>query len=74
MISINSTMDVADNAGATKFKCIRITGGFARRYAKLGDMVGSVSQTRRKYDAALDKKKRMKKDRVRKYGEMKGWK
>jgi large subunit ribosomal protein L14 len=63
MILINSTMDVADNAGAIKFKCIRITGGFARRYAKLGDVVGSVSQTRRKYDAALEKKKRMKKVR-----------
>jgi large subunit ribosomal protein L14 len=63
MISVNSTMEVADNAGAVIFKCIRISGGFARRYAKLGDVVGSVSQTRRKYDAALDRKKRLKKVR-----------
>jgi ribosomal protein L14 len=63
MISVNSTMEVADNAGAVIFKCIRIPGGFARRYAKLGDVVGSVSQTRRKYDAALDRKKRLKKVR-----------
>lgn len=60
---INSTMDVADNAGALKFKCIRISGGHARRYARLGDVVGSVSQTRRKYDAAMDRKKRLKKVR-----------
>jgi large subunit ribosomal protein L14 len=65
MIAVNSTVGVADNAGATKFKCIRITGGFGRRYAKLGDVVGSVSQTRRKYDTSARETERMKK-RVRK--------
>lgn len=63
MIAVNSTMKVADNGGATLFKCIRISGGFAQRYAGLGDVVGSVSQIRRKYDQSMDKKLREKKVR-----------
>jgi large subunit ribosomal protein L14 len=49
MIMIETTMVPADNAGAKVLKCITIHGGFKRRYAKLGEMVGSVSQRRRVY-------------------------
>jgi large subunit ribosomal protein L14 len=49
MIMLGSTMEPADNAGAKLFKCITIYGGFNRRYAGLGEMVGSVSKTRRVY-------------------------
>lgn len=32
-------MDVADNSGAKKVLCIRVLGGFHRRYARIGDRI-----------------------------------
>ena len=49
-------MKVADNAGALRFKCITIFGGFRRRYARLGELVGVVAKTRRIYSADTNKK------------------
>lgn len=69
MISIESTMKAADNAGAVIFKCITIFGGFKRRYAYLGEMVGSVSKIRRIYSNSINKKilsKKVKKKRKQK--------
>jgi len=56
MIALESKMKAADNAGAITFKCITIYGGFRRRYARLGEMVGSVAQLRRIYRADTNKK------------------
>jgi large subunit ribosomal protein L14 len=32
-------LEVADNSGAKKVQCIKVLGGFQRRYARLGDIV-----------------------------------
>jgi len=32
-------MEVADNSGARRVRCIRVMGGSRRRYASIGDMV-----------------------------------
>jgi large subunit ribosomal protein L14 len=39
MIQEETNLTVADNSGAKKVRCIRVLGGHARRYAKLGDLV-----------------------------------
>src|SRR4030042_6332781 len=39
MIQLRSTLVVADNSGAKKGQCIKVLGGFHRRYARLGDVV-----------------------------------
>jgi ribosomal protein L14 len=69
MIALESKLKSADNAGAVTFKCITIYGGFRRRYARLGEMVGSVAQLRRVYRADTNKKilaKKVKKKRKQK--------
>ena len=69
MISIESKVLAADNAGAISFKCITIYGGFKRRYARLGELIGSISHIRRIYNANIDKKilaKKVKKKRKQK--------
>jgi large subunit ribosomal protein L14 len=66
MIMLESTLKAADNAGAITFKCITIYGGFKRRYARLGEMVGSISKLRRIYNTDMNKKildKKVKKKR-----------
>lgn len=43
MIQQESVLNVADNSGAKKLKCIKVLGGSQRRYAGVGDtIVGSV--------------------------------
>jgi large subunit ribosomal protein L14 len=69
MIAIESKLKSADNAGAIVFKCIAVYDGFRRRYARLGERVGSVAQTRRVYRADTNKKildKKVKKKRKQK--------
>ena len=39
MIQLRSILEVADNSGAKKVQCIKVLGGFHRRYARLGDVV-----------------------------------
>lgn len=39
MIQQETILDVADNSGARRVKCIRVLGGTRRRYASLGDMI-----------------------------------
>jgi len=57
MIMVKSKLRSADNAGGLLFKCIRVDGGFKRRYAGLGEMVGSVSKTRKAYRMETNKAK-----------------
>lgn len=49
MIQQQTILQVADNSGAKTVKCIKVLGGFKKRYANLGDIiVVSVQQLRNK--------------------------
>jgi len=39
MIQPESTLQVADNSGARKVKCIRVLGGSKRKFASVGDVI-----------------------------------
>jgi large subunit ribosomal protein L14 len=39
MIQMQTVLNVADNSGARKVKCIKVLGGSKRRYASLGDVI-----------------------------------
>lgn len=39
MIQVPTTLNVADNTGVKKLKCIKVLGGSRRRYATLGDII-----------------------------------
>jgi large subunit ribosomal protein L14 len=39
MIQEGSWLQVADNTGAKKVKCIKVLGGTRRRYARVGDVI-----------------------------------
>lgn len=39
MIQVESVLDVADNSGARRVRCVRVLGGTRRRYASVGDQI-----------------------------------
>jgi large subunit ribosomal protein L14 len=39
MIQTQSMLKVADNSGAKKLMCIKVLGGYKKRYARIGDIV-----------------------------------
>jgi large subunit ribosomal protein L14 len=39
MIQESSVLEVADNSGAKRVRCIKVLGGSRRRYAGLGDII-----------------------------------
>lgn len=39
MIQVRSMLHVADNTGAKKLQCIKVLGGFQKRYARVGEIV-----------------------------------
>lgn len=39
MIQQESQLEVADNSGAKRVKCIKVRGGSRRRYAQVGDII-----------------------------------
>lgn len=39
MIQHRSMLSVADNSGAKKLQCIRVLGGYQKRYARIGDII-----------------------------------
>jgi len=39
VIQMESVLDVADNSGAKRVRCIKVIGGSKRRYASVGDTV-----------------------------------
>ncbi len=39
MIQVQTILKVADNAGAKKVQCIRVLGGYKKRYARVGEVV-----------------------------------
>lgn len=45
MIQHRSMINIADNTGAKRLMCIRVLGGYKKRYAQLGDMItGTVKE------------------------------
>ena len=42
MIQHRSMLIVADNTGAKKLQCIRVLGGYQKRYARIGDIITCV--------------------------------
>ncbi|MCD4693916.1 uL14 family ribosomal protein, partial [bacterium] len=39
MIQVESKIKVADNSGARLVQCIKVLGGYRRRYASVGDVI-----------------------------------
>jgi large subunit ribosomal protein L14 len=39
MIQTETVLEAADNSGARKLQCIRVSGGTGRRYAGIGDLI-----------------------------------
>lgn len=39
MIQMETVLDVADNSGAKRVKCIKVLGGSKRKYATIGDVI-----------------------------------
>lgn len=39
MIQVETDLDVADNSGARRVRCIRVLGGSGRRFANVGDII-----------------------------------
>jgi len=39
MVQMQTVLDVADNSGAKKIRCIKVLGGSKRKYARLGDII-----------------------------------
>ena len=39
MVQVETVLDVADNSGARRVKCIKVLGGSKRRYANIGDII-----------------------------------
>ena len=39
MIQVQTRLRVADNSGAKEILCIRVLGGHARKYARVGDVI-----------------------------------
>jgi len=49
MIQQETILQVADNSGAKTVKCIKVLGGYKKKYAKLGDLIViSVQELRNK--------------------------
>ena len=49
MIKQQTILNVSDNSGAKKIKCIKVLGGFKKRHAHLGDLIiVSVNELRNK--------------------------
>ena len=39
MIQVESIIKVADNSGAKKVQCIKVLGGYRKRYARIGELI-----------------------------------
>lgn len=59
MIQQQTILQVADNSGAKTVKCIKILGGYKKKYAKLGDLIiVSIQELRNKARLTSKVKKR----------------
>lgn len=58
MIQSETILQVADNSGAKTIKCIKILGGYKKKYAKVGDIiVTSIQELRNKFKSTSKVKK-----------------
>lgn len=39
MIQVTTKLKIADNSGAKRVECIRVLGGYRKRYARVGDII-----------------------------------
>ena len=39
MIQVQSMVQLADNTGAKRVQCIKVLGGYKKRYARIGDII-----------------------------------
>lgn len=58
MIQTQSILKVADNSGAKTVKCIKVLGGFQRKYAKIGNIIVVSIQELRDKNKKLTKIKK----------------
>lgn len=58
MIQQQTILRVADNSGAKTVKCIKVLGGFQKRYAKLGSIIVVSVQKLRKKNKKVSKIKK----------------
>jgi len=59
MIQQQTTLKVSDNSGAKTVRCIKVLGGFKKKYAKLGDIVVvSIQKLRNKLKKTSKVKKK----------------
>lgn len=49
MIQHRSILKVADNTGAKKIMCIRVLGGYKKRYARVGDIITATVKEAQPY-------------------------
>lgn len=49
MVQLRSMLTVADNTGAKQVQCIRVLGGYKKRYARIGDIITVVVKTAEPY-------------------------
>ena len=45
MIQVQTILKVADNSGAKAVMCIRVSGGYKKRYARVGDIIVCAVRT-----------------------------
>lgn len=58
MIQLQTRLKVADNSGAKTATCIKVLGGFKRKFARLGDIIiVSISELRNRHKLASKVKK-----------------
>ena len=58
MIQQQTILKVADNSGAKTVKCIKVLGGFKKKYAKLGSIIVVAIQNLRKKSKKTSKVKK----------------
>lgn len=59
MVQQRTILKVSDNSGAKTVRCIKVLGGFKKKYAKLGDtVVVSIQQLRNKSKSTSKVKKK----------------
>ncbi|HBZ36174.1 MAG TPA: 50S ribosomal protein L14 [Candidatus Veblenbacteria bacterium] len=49
MVQLRSILLVADNTGAKQVQCIRVLGGYKKRYGRLGDIITVVVKSAEPY-------------------------
>ncbi|OHA55827.1 MAG: 50S ribosomal protein L14 [Candidatus Veblenbacteria bacterium RIFOXYC1_FULL_42_9] len=49
MVQLSSILLVADNTGAKQVQCIRVLGGYKKRYGRLGDIITVVVKSAEPY-------------------------